>query len=223
MKRFAIITAGGIGSRMKSEIPKQFLLLGNIPVLMQTINKFYKFDNRIHIILSLPENFFEYWKNLCEKYNFTVKHQIVAGGKTRFHSVKNALNTIKEGGVVAVHDGVRPLVNTETIKRTFETAEKTGNAVASFDIVFSLRKIAEYDNYAVNRDFYKEIQTPQTYNVIKLQNAYNLEFKEEFTDDASVFEAAGNKINLVTGNRENIKITSREDLIIAEALLNSIL
>lgn len=223
MKRFAIITAGGTGSRMNSEIPKQFLLLANLPVLMHTINQFHKFDNRIHIILSLPENSFDYWKNLCEKYNFTLIHKIVAGGKTRFHSVKNALNMIHEDGVVAVHDGVRPLVNTGTMKRTFETAEKKGNAVASYNIFFSLRKIIEDDNFAVNRDFYKEIQTPQTFNVFKIQDAYNLDFKEEFTDDASVFEAAGNKINLVSGNRENIKITSREDLIIAEALLNSIL
>ncbi len=222
MKRFAIITAGGIGTRMNSKIPKQFLKSGDLPILMHTIKKFYDFDNKLQIILSLPPDYFDYWNGLCAEYGFDVNHQIVAGGKTRFHSIKNALETIDEAGIVAVHDGVRPLVSNGTIKRTFEKAEQSGNAVAACDIVFSIRKVEKDTNYAVNRNAYKEIQTPQTFDVKALQEAYKSEYKEEFTDDASVFEAAGYTINLVEGNRENIKITSPEDLLLAEILLNRI-
>ena len=222
MKRFAIITAGGIGKRMRTEIPKQFLLLGNSPILMHSIKRFYRFDNQITIILSLPQEYFNYWNNLCVQYHFEIAHKLVSGGETRFHSIKNALDLITEEGVVAVHDGVRPLVSSETVKRTFETAEKTGNAVAYCDITFSVRKIKGDTNVAVNRDFYKEIQTPQAFDVKALQKAYNSEYKEGFTDDASVFEAAGHQIHLVKGNKENIKITSPEDIVIAEALLNRI-
>jgi len=222
MKHFAILTAGGTGTRMNAEIPKQFLKLGNLPILMHTVNRFHQFDNQITIILSLPENYIEYWKNLCAEYHFTIKHHIVKGGKTRFHSIKNTLEIINESGFVAVHDAVRPLVSLETLKRTFQTAEKKGNAVASYDIIYSLRKVEKDFNFAVNRSLYKEIQTPQTFDIEKLKEAYHLAYREEFTDDASVFEAAGNTINLVQGNPENIKITSPEDLIIAEALLNRI-
>ncbi len=222
MKKYAIITAGGIGLRMESKIPKQFLCIGDLPILMHTINRFYLFDNHIKIILSLPENHLKYWKNLCTKYEFTIPVTIVKGGKTRFHSIKNALDIIDEDGFVAVHDGVRPLVNIATIKRTFDKAEKLGNAVASSDVVFSIRKIEGQKNISVNRAFYKEIQTPQTFNIQTLKYAYNSKYKDEFTDDASVFEAAGHQIYLVNGNRENIKITNSEDIIIAEALLNRI-
>jgi len=222
MKRFAIITAGGIGTRMNATVPKQFLVLGNLPILMHSIKRFYDFDNSIHIILSIPEEYFEFWKQLLKKYKFEIKHRIVAGGKTRFQSIKNSLDRINEDGIVAVHDGVRPLVSKETIKRTFDTAEKYGNAVASCDIVFSLRKTKNGKNFALNRNFYKEIQTPQAFNTGDLKRAYTVDLREDFTDDASVFEAAGHKINLVKGNRENIKITSPEDLIIAEALLNRV-
>ncbi len=222
MKYFVVITAGGIGTRMNSEIPKQFLKSGNLPILMHTLKKFYDFDNKLQIILSLPSNYFDYWNNLCVEYGFDVNHRIVAGGKTRFHSIKNALETINEAGIVAVHDGVRPLVSNGTIKRTFEKAQHSGNAVAACDIVFSIRKVENNTNNAVNRNAYKEIQTPQTFDVKALQEAYNFGFKEEFTDDASVFEAAGHTINLVEGNRENIKITSPEDLLFAEILLNRI-
>ena len=222
MKHFAILTAGGTGTRMKAKIPKQFLLLGNLPILMHTVKRFYQFDNQITIILSLPENYIEYWKNLCAEYHFTIKHHIVKGGETRFHSIKNALDLITEEGVVSVHDGVRPLVSSETVKRTFEAAEKIGNAVAYSDIVFSLRTIKNNTNVTVNRDLYKEIQTPQVFYVKDLQNSYNVKFKEEFTDDASVFEAGGHKIHLVKSNKENIKITSPEDIVIAEALLNRV-
>jgi len=222
VKRFAIITAGGIGKRMHTEIPKQFLKIGSFPILMHTIKKFYDFDNKLQIILSLPTEYFDYWNNLCVEYGFDVNHKIVAGGKTRFHSIKNALETIDEAGIVAVHDGVRPLVSNGTIERTFEKAQQWGNAVAACDIVFSLRKVEKDANCAVNRNAYKEIQTPQAFDVKALQKAYKSEYKEEFTDDASVFEAGRHQIHLVKGNKENIKITSPEDIVIAEALLNRI-
>ncbi len=222
MKRFTIITAGGIGKRMRSEIPKQFLLLRDLPILMHSIKRFYAFDNQMKIILSLPSDYFDYWNNLCHQYHFEIAHKLVSGGETRFRSIKNALDMITEEGVVAVHDGVRPLVSPETIKRTFETAEKKGNSAASCDIVYSLRKISGKSNIAVDRNLFKEIQTPQTFHVKDLQESYKVDFRDDFTDDASVFEAAGHKIHLVKGNKENIKITSPEDILIAEALLNRI-
>ncbi len=222
MSKYVIITAGGSGTRMNTDIPKQFLKLGRLPVLMHTVNRFYFFDKNINIIISLPEEFIEHWTRLCREYKFIIKHRIVSGGKTRFHSVKNALDVISGEGTVAVHDGVRPLVSSNTIAAAFETAEKKGNAVACCDIVFSLRKTDENNNFAVNRDVYKEIQTPQVFNLKGLKRAYESGYKDWFTDDASVFENAGNKIFLVKGNRENIKITNREDLIIAEALLDTV-
>ncbi len=224
MNRFVIITAGGTGTRMKSGIPKQFLLLGDLPILMHTIKRFYEFDKMMQIILSLPENYIEFWNQLCKKYDFKIKHRIIKGGNTRFQSIKNSLFSINSNtGVIAVHDGVRPSVNSETIKRCFEIAENKGNAVPYCDIVFSVREVKNGKNYAADRNSFKEIQTPQVFNLKYLKDAYAVDFKEQFTDDASVFEAAGHQINLVKGNRENIKITSAEDLIIAEALLNRIL
>ncbi len=222
MKRYAIITAGGIGRRMKTQIPKQFLNLQGKPVLMHTIERFYSFDSKMQIIVSLPKQHISDWQVLCNKHEFSIEHKIEEGGKTRFHSIKNALDTIHEDGIVAVHDGVRPLVSTETIEKTFETAEKKGNAVASTSIDFSLRQLTEKGSKAVHRDLFREIQTPQTFRIHDLQDAYNLEYNTEFTDDASVFEAAGYVINLVEGNKENIKITSKKDLLIAENLLNAV-
>jgi 2-C-methyl-D-erythritol 4-phosphate cytidylyltransferase len=215
-----VIVAGGIGQRMESEIPKQFLCIKSKPILMHTIERFFNFDNSSKIILSLPENQILYWKNLCEEYNFVIPHKIVEGGKTRFHSVKNALAETNGKCFTAVHDGVRPLVSSASIKSAFETAYHKGNAVLSREINFSIRKISGRESIAVNRNEYKEIQTPQIFKTDILKAAYGQDFKDFFTDDASVVEAFGEKIFLCEGNIENIKITNKSDLILAESLIH---
>jgi 2-C-methyl-D-erythritol 4-phosphate cytidylyltransferase len=218
MKRFVIIVAGGSGQRMKSSVPKQFLTINNEIILMMSINSFFNFDQSIEIIVALPEDQISTWKKLCLKHNFIVKHSIVAGGRTRFHSVKNALEKVNSEGIVAIHDGVRPLVNYETIKRVFEKASLSDNAVPYIDLVDSIRYVDSDVNRPVDREKYKLIQTPQAFKSNLIKKAYEQPWEESFTDDASVVEKLGNKINLIQGNRENIKITSQVDLKIAEIL-----
>lgn len=219
--QYAIIVAGGKGERMGADVPKQFLELKGKPILMHTMEKFQKTIPEINIILALPENQFDFWKGLCVKYNFAVSYDLVAGGETRFHSVKNALALVNQEGVVAIHDGVRPLVSEKTIKTTISKAEELGNAIPVVDVVESLRQVSKQDNAnkAVARNCYKLVQTPQCFKSEIILKAYQQEFDAAFTDDASVVEKIGESINLVEGNRENIKITNREDLVIAEALM----
>jgi 2-C-methyl-D-erythritol 4-phosphate cytidylyltransferase len=221
MKQFALIVAGGIGSRMKSEVPKQFLLLDKLPVLMHSINRFYLFNPEIEIVLVLPEVQFGTWDSLCKKYKFYVKHQIVAGGENRFQSVKNGLAAINNDGIVFIHDGVRPLVSTQTIARCLETTLEKGNAVPVSTVVESLRMVENGTNKIVDREKFVNIQTPQTFLVEEIKAAYANGFDPLFTDDTSVLERSGKTINLVEGNRENIKITHPADLIFAKALLQS--
>ena len=163
MKQFVIIVAGGSGSRMKSETPKQFMLLKNIPVLMHTIKNFFDFNAAISIIVVLPESQINYWKKLCVDYSFTIHHTCIAGGETRFHSVKKGLNTIAENGLVAVHDGVRPLVNNQTIQTVFSVAEQKGNARPCLPLNDSVRIVEGENSHAVLRSNYRLIQTPQCY------------------------------------------------------------
>lgn len=222
MLKYVVITAGGTGVRMRSDIPKQFIELKGKPILMHSITRFYNYDKGINIIISLPEEHIDYWKDLCKIYKFNIEHDYVKGGETRFHSIKNALEKVGDSGLVAIHDGVRPLVNAKAIHRTFETAEKKGNAIASADIFFSLRKIENDYNFRLDRSKIKEIQTPQTFRCSLIKKAYQQGYDESFTDDASVIEKIGEKIYLVEGNSENIKITEQKDLIIAEALWDSI-
>ncbi len=220
MKYYAIIVAGGSGERMQSAVPKQFLDIKGVPVLMISIKAFYYFNPDIEIIVALPENQIEYWQELCERYFFNIKHQIVNGGKTRYHSVKNALQKIDSEGVVAIHDGVRPLVSHETIQKVFEIAALNGSAIPFIDMVDSVRYVENNENRPVDRTNYKLIQTPQAFDCKMIQQAYEQPFEPSFTDDASVVEKAGIKINLVPGNRENIKITTQVDLVIANTLYN---
>ncbi len=217
-----IIVAGGSGKRFKSKIPKQFLELSGKAILMQTIEVFFNYDTSLQIILVLPEQHIEYWKNLCKKYNFKINHKIVLGGNTRFHSVKNALDTIPvSDNLVAIHDGVRPLVSTATIERCFAKAKKTGNAIPAIPPHDSVRLINKNTNRIINRSSLLLIQTPQVFRIDKLKQAYSQDYREIFTDDASVLETFGEKIYLVEGNRENIKITSNIDLVIAKALIKN--
>ncbi|PIQ16560.1 MAG: 2-C-methyl-D-erythritol 4-phosphate cytidylyltransferase [Flavobacteriales bacterium CG18_big_fil_WC_8_21_14_2_50_32_9] len=219
MRKYAIIVAGGKGERMGENIPKQFLELNGKPILMHTIEKFHSTFSDLKIILALPENQFDFWKELCYKYGFTnIPHEIVAGGTTRFHSVQNALALVDEDGIVAVHDGVRPLVSQDIIINCFKTAQQYGNAIPVVDVVDSLRHVTKTENKAVKRSCYKIVQTPQCFQTSLIKKAYQQEFVDAFTDDASVVEATGGKIHLVAGNKENIKITSPEDLVVAEAL-----
>jgi len=218
MKRYVVIVAGGSGSRMKSDVPKQFIEIGGKPVLMHTIDTFKRFDSAIQIIVVLPSAQIEYWNSLCEKFRFDTHHEVVNGGDTRFHSVSNGLALINEPGIVGVHDGVRPFVSQETLSNSYSTAEKSGNAVPVIDAFESVRQTDDKGNRAIDRTTIKLVQTPQVFRSEQLLKAYQTEFKTSFTDDASVAEAAGYSINLVEGNRENIKITTPFDLKIAEAL-----
>lgn len=224
LKHFVIIVAGGSGSRYGSEIPKQFLLLQDKPILMQTLTQFYSHPFSPEIILVLPAEQIAYWHELVKIHQFSVPHSVVSGGPTRFHSVKNGLNSIEttDEAVVGVHDGVRPLVSHATITEAFDFALKFGNAIPVVDVHESVRQVAENSNKAVNRDNYKLVQTPQCFQLTQLKKAFETEFDAAFTDDASVAEKAGFTIFLTKGNRENIKITTPIDLAIAHALLPQI-
>jgi len=219
MERYAVIVAGGSGKRMGSDIPKQFIEIKGRPVLMHTIEVFKRFDKNIRIVLALPQAQIEYWKDLCEKLRFNTPHKVVAGGQTRYHSVKNGLSVIEGEGVIGVHDGVRPFVSQETLSNTYLTAEKSGNAVPVIEAFESVRQKTDDGNKAVDRNTIKLVQTPQVFRSEQMFKAYEIPYREEFTDDASVVEYAGFRINLVEGNRENIKITTPFDLKLAEVLL----
>lgn len=216
---YALIVAGGSGKRMGSEIPKQFLELGGRAVLMHTIEIFRKFDPEIEIITVLPENQIRHWLELQEKYDFRIIQTLVKGGETRFHSVKNGLEFIDSPGLVAIHDGVRPFVSIETIKRCFDTAAHTGNAIPVITPSDTLRVVNDAASTPLNRSQVRLVQTPQVFNTMLIKKAYDLGYSPEFTDDAMVLERAGNTITLVDGNRENIKITNPEDLLISNAFI----
>ena len=218
-QKVAIIVAGGKGERMNSTIPKQFLTLAGKPVLMHTLQQFHRYSDEIKLILVLPADLFEIWTILCMTYHFTLPHEVVAGGMTRFYSVKNALDTITERALIAIHDGVRPLVDVETIKRCFEEAEKSGAAVPVVDLVDSIRQVNPSGSNAVDRKNFRLVQTPQVFSSKVIQKSYQQAYSEQFTDDASVAEAAGYTINLVEGNRKNIKITTAIDLKLAQIML----
>jgi 2-C-methyl-D-erythritol 4-phosphate cytidylyltransferase len=222
MELYAVIVAGGSGKRMGADIPKQFLELDGRPVLMHTIERFKSFDSSIEIITVLPENQLRFWIDLQKKHSFTVPHTLVKGGSNRFFSVRNGLKFVNIPGLVAIHDGVRPFVSIDTIKRCFDTAGKLGNAIPAISPTESLRILNEKGSLPVNRLHVKQIQTPQVFNAALIKKAYLQEYSPEFSDDATVLEKTGEKINLIEGNRENIKITNPEDLIISVALLKSI-
>ena len=222
MEKYIIIVAGGSGTRMNSVSPKQFLELKNKPLLMRTVDAFTNAIPNIKVVIVLLSQYDDEWKDLCEKHNFTTPHQLVGGGETRFHSVKNGLKLVPENCIVGVHDAARPLVSTETILKTFQMADQKGNASPAYPITESIRKVDGDLNQAVSRNEYYVIQTPQCFKSSILQQAFKQEYQPSFTDDASVVEAMGEKVNLVEGNRENIKITTPHDLLIAEALIDSI-
>lgn len=222
MKKYAIIVAGGAGTRMGTEVSKQFLEIKGKPVLMHSMNRFFDFDEHIILIIVLPEHQIAYWKKLCLVHDFNVPHQIVKGGTERFYSVKNGLSLVEENALVAIHDAVRPLVSKQTINDAFESAMQYGSGIPTVSMNDSIRQFEGENNFAVNRSNYKIIQTPQCFLSSGIKAAFNQDFKIEFTDDATVLESFGGKIKTTIGNIENIKITSPRDLIIATALLDSI-
>lgn len=218
---YALIVAGGKGTRIKSSIPKQFLELGGLPVLMHTISAFYRYSEKINVIVVIPEDDFSIWKSLCDKHSFHKPITLQKGGDTRFQSVKNGLAQIPGDGLVAIHDGVRPLVNEDIIGASFRLAAVHKSAVASVRLKESIRITDQDTTKSVDRSRFRLIQTPQTFQVELIKNAYESKEDPTLTDDASIAERAGHLISLFEGSYENIKITTEEDLVVAEALLKN--
>ena len=219
MKKYVIIVAGGKGLRMGSDLPKQFLPMGDKPVLMHTLEVFRRYDEALQIILVLPQEQQSFWKQLCDEHHFTVKHVLAEGGETRFHSVKNGLALVNGIGVVGIHDGVRPFVSQEVIARCFREAVVRKAVIPVIDVVETVRHLTESGSETVSRNDYKLVQTPQVFDADLLKRAYEQEFTPFFTDDASVVEALGHPVFLIPGNRENIKLTTPFDLKVAEVLV----
>jgi 2-C-methyl-D-erythritol 4-phosphate cytidylyltransferase len=220
-KHYAIIVAGGSGSRMQSALPKQFIELCGEPVLMHTIRAFSTSASSPSIIVALHASYHQVWAELCSKHNFSIAHTITTGGETRFHSIKNAIDTITDdGALIAIHDAVRPLVSSAIIEETYACAAKNGTAVTAVKSRDSIRQITERVSVSLNRDRIYLVQTPQTFQSALLKKAYEQDYQESFTDDASVVEQSGVAITIVDGHYSNIKITFPEDVTIAEALIN---
>ena len=221
---YIIIVAGGKGTRMGSEMPKQFLPIAGEPILMHTIRRFRAYSEDLRIIAVLPHEQQDYWRDLCRKHQFTINHTIVDGGDTRFQSSKSGLAAIPddEDGVVGIHDGVRPFVSTEVISRCFETAKEEYACIPVMPVTDTLRYVdRQGSGKNVLRSDYRVVQTPQTFDLSLVRQAFDRPYQASFTDDASVVEALGCEIQMVEGNRENIKITTPFDMAVAEALLAS--
>ena len=217
-----IIVAGGKGLRMGGDIPKQFLPIGGKPILMRTIERFLQYDREMQVVLVLPESQQDYWRSLCQQYHFVEPYTLANGGETRFHSVKNGLAKVSPAAtLIGVHDGVRPFVSLDTIRATYEAASLSEAVVPVIDVVETVRHlVGGQESETVPRSDYKLVQTPQVFSATLLRQAYAQPYTDFFTDDASVVERFGHPVTLVTGNRENIKITTPFDLTIAAALCN---
>ena len=213
MQIVALLVAGGKGERMNADIPKQFLLLNGTPILMHTLKQFSHFKE---IVLVLPSSQFKYWQELCNTYNFRQKHTLVAGGITRFHSVKNGLDIIAENTIVAIHDGVRPLISTTLIDSLVAETKSGIGVIPIVPVKDSIRKVEGENSTHIDRNNLFKVQTPQCFLSADIQKAYTQEFSENFTDDASVFESNEGDIKTILGEEKNLKITTEEDLKIAE-------
>lgn len=215
-----IIVAGGSGSRMNSKTPKQFIAINGKPLLQYTIDRFFKWNQNIDLILVLPENQIDNWKNLVETNNYPSNYSICKGGKERFDSVKNGLDLL-ENELIMIHDGVRPLVSSPTLDRCLDTANTSGSAIPVISLIDSIRKLTPDGSQPIDRNSLKLVQTPQSFKKDWIKKAYEQAFSNDFTDDASVVQKAGYPINLVEGNLENIKITTSDDLKLAEFYLQN--
>ncbi|MCH6198724.1 2-C-methyl-D-erythritol 4-phosphate cytidylyltransferase [Aquiflexum sp. LQ15W] len=222
MNKFAIIVAGGSGTRMGASISKQYLEIGGKPILMHTLEVFFKTLPDIRLILVIPEKDFGFWGDLCSQYQFDIPHAVINGGNSRFQSVKNGLDTIlSEDGLVAIHDGVRPFVNPQVIIDSFEVAEKSGSAIAVVALKDSLRKLTDDGkSFFQERQNFRLVQTPQTFMLSKIKKAFDVTELYHFTDDATVYEHQGWQVELISGNPENIKITSPDDMVYADFLIS---
>lgn len=218
MNKAAVLVAGGKGMRMGTSLSKQYLPLAGKPVLMHTLERFFHADASIHLVLVLPKEDFEYWTSLCITHDFVLPHQVVAGGASRFQSVKNGLMALPfEEGLVAIHDGVRPFVSEKVIQTSFEQAAEKGSAIPVVALKDSLRKVgAEGESSFQDRTHFRLVQTPQTFQLKRLLQAFAVEELAIFTDDATVYEHQGWEVSLIEGNPENIKLTTPEDLAFAE-------
>lgn len=228
MDKYVIIVAGGKGLRMGVDLPKQFIPIDGKPVLMHTLNSFYKWDESVEILLVLPEEHQDYWHMLCKEIGCNITHHVINGGETRFHSVYNGLKYLSEelgisperhkNALIGIHDGVRPFVGPDVIDNCFTTAEEMGNAVPVVPLVDSIREVSENGSRPADRSQLYAVQTPQVFHSDIIMKAYQQHYLPEFTDDAVVVETMGETIQIVPGNRENIKITTKFDLLIAKAL-----
>jgi 2-C-methyl-D-erythritol 4-phosphate cytidylyltransferase len=221
MKYYAIIVGGGTGTRMGSDVPKQFLLLNGKPVLMETIQAFYYSNFKPEIILALNIDFHQYWEKLCAEYQFNIPHTLVKAGSQRFYSVKNGLDYVKGEAIVAVHDAVRPLVSNELITSSFQQAELKGNAVCAINAHDTVRWQRGTSSETINREEVFLVQTPQAFEINLLRKAYKQPYRSSYTDDASVVESSGIEIHMISGEKNNLKITFPEDLLVAELLLKN--
>jgi 2-C-methyl-D-erythritol 4-phosphate cytidylyltransferase len=224
MNNYAVIVAGGSGTRIRSAVPKQFLLLNGIPILMHTITAFYQCEVKPEIIVVLQYDQQSYWRKLCLEHSFAIPHQLVDGGETRFHSVQNALYSINDmpDSLVAVHDAVRPMVSKYIIENSFRQAAIFGNAITAVKSRDSVRLVSADSTVSLKREDVYLVQTPQTFKATQLKNGYLQPFDSKFTDDASVVEQSGVKIHITEGNYQNIKITYAEDVAIAKLILKSL-
>jgi 2-C-methyl-D-erythritol 4-phosphate cytidylyltransferase len=221
LKEYALIVAGGKGTRMNTAVPKQFLVVDGLPILMHTLYAFFRYSEKIDLILVLPESDFDTWAQLCRHYVFTKPIRLQKGGDTRFQSVKNGLDLIEGEGLVAIHDGVRPLVSEDLIGASYRLAALHGSAVAAVRLKESIRMTNQDRTQAMDRSQFRLIQTPQTFQLPLIKKAYLQKEDASLTDDASVAERAGHTISLFEGSYENIKVTTPEDLVVAEALMRA--
>lgn len=220
MKKYIVILASGNGTRMQSSLPKQYILLKNKPLLFYTIERVYDFNDSYNIIVVINKEHENLFRELRQKYSLKVPIKIVFGGNERYYSVKNALNSIEESdSLVAIHDGVRIFPTKQMFQRGFITAERYGNAICCIKVSDSIRIEDEKSNYAMDRNKVMLVQTPQFFITNKLKQAYSQNYDPRFTDDATIYETLGEKINIIEGSRENIKITYPFDLLFAEQIL----
>jgi 2-C-methyl-D-erythritol 4-phosphate cytidylyltransferase len=217
LKKYALIVAGGNGSRMQSQLPKQFIRLNKVTILAHTINKFLSCN--CEVVIVLPKAHFETFKQEVLDDCSAKELMLAEGGETRFESVKNGLNLVPPNSLVAIHDAVRPFVSKTIIENSFKIAQEKGSAIAAVDLKDSIRVITQNGNEAKDRSLFKLIQTPQTFKTNELLKAYKVFYKDYFTDDASVWEADGNTVTLIEGDYKNIKITTPEDLLVAKAFI----
>lgn len=222
MKKFAVIVAGGSGSRMNNAIPKQFLLLNGKPVLYYPINTFLKAYDDLQIILVLPEEYSAAGKEIVDAFFDRSRIKTAFGGPTRFHSVQNGLQLVNEESIVFVHDAVRCLVSVGLVHRCYDAAMENGSAIPVIDCKDSVRLITGEGNEALERNTIKLVQTPQTFHSKILLPAFNIDYKDKFTDEATVVEAFGLKVKLVEGEENNFKITRPVDMVVAERLLGEV-